>query len=368
MKNIIVLFGGKSAEHDISLITANLALNAIDEEKYNVYPIMVDKQNKWFYVKDFKNNIKKIGKKEEIFLKLGDNNLYIKKSFLTKKFIQVDCALLCHHGLNGEDGTIQSVLKLCGIPYSSSGVISSSITMDKVVMKMLFKEHNFNVIDYFYFTKADYEHNIEQTLDEIEAKLSYPIIVKPANLGSSIGINISKNREELINNINIALNFDNKILLEKALEDFIEINCAVMGYKNDIVVSSLEQPVNWKEFLTFEDKYISGSKKSVKRIYPANVSKEIKKQIQQTSKEIFDKFELCGVARIDYIVKDDEVYVNEINSIPGSLAYYLFEREEYSFTEVIDKLIECAIKKFEDEKQLTYTFESNVLNSKDIKK
>ena len=141
MKNIIVLFGGKSAEHDISLITGNLALNAIDEEKYNVYPIMVDKQNKWFYVKDFKNNIEKIGKKEEIFLKLGENNLYIKKGFLTKKFIQVDCALLCHHGLNGEDGTIQSVLKLCGIPYTSSNILSSSITMDKVVMKMLFKIH-----------------------------------------------------------------------------------------------------------------------------------------------------------------------------------------------------------------------------------
>jgi len=368
MKNIIVLFGGKSAEHDISLITANLALNAIDNEKYNVYPIMVDKQNKWFYVKDFKNNIEKIGKKEEIFLKLGENNLYIKKGFITKKFIKVDCALLCHHGLNGEDGTIQSVLKLCSIPFTSSGVLSSGITMDKVVMKMLFKEHNFNVIDYFYFTKPDYEQKSEQILDEIEAKLGFPIIIKPANLGSSIGINISKNREELINSIQIALNFDNKILVEKALEDFTEINCAVMGYGEDIVVSSLEQPVNWKEFLTFEDKYISGSKKAVKRIYPAKVNKEIKTQIQQLSKEIFEKFELCGVARIDYIVKNEEIYVNEINSIPGSLAYYLFEREEYSFTEVIDKLIECGIKKFKEENQLTYTFESNVLNSKNITK
>lgn len=368
MKNIIVLFGGKSAEHDISLITANLALNAIDEEKYNVYPILVDTENKWFYVKDFKNNITKNIKKEEIFLKLGENNLYIKKGFITKKFIKVDCALLCHHGLNGEDGTIQSVLKLCGIPYTSSGVLSSAVTMDKVFMKMLFKEFNFNVIDYFYFTKNDYQEKQYKIIEEVEEKLNYPIIVKPANLGSSIGINISKNREELINNIQIALSYDNKILLEKALEDFIEINCAVMGYKDDIVVSSLEQPVNWKEFLTFDDKYINGSKKSVKRIYPAKVDQEIKKQIQNLSKEVFEKFELSGVVRIDYIVKNEEIFINEINSIPGSLAYYLFEREEYSFTEVIDKLIECAFKKFEDENNLTYTFKSNVLNSKNIKK
>ena len=367
-KNIIVLFGGKSAEHDISLITANLVLNAIDEEKYNVYPVFVDKQNKWFYVKDFKNNIQNFKQKEEIFLKIGEDALFVKRTFLLKNLINVDCAILCHHGVNGEDGTIQSVLKLCNIPYSSSNTLSSAITMDKVVMKLLFKEFGFNVIDYFYFNKQEYENSKDNIINKLENELNYPVILKPANLGSSIGINIAKNKEELINAINVAFSFDNKVLVEKALENFTEINCAVMGYGKEVIVSSLEEPVSWKEFLTFEDKYEGNSKKSPKRIYPAKVPEEIKKNIQKVSKLIFEKFELCGVVRIDFIIKNDEIYVNEINSIPGSLAYYLFEKEEYSFTNVIDNLINFALKKYENENLLTYAFESNVLKNQNIKK
>lgn len=368
MENVIVLFGGKSSEHDISLITANLVLNAIDEEKYKVYPILVDKDNKWHYVKDFKNNINKNNKKEEIFIKLGEKTLYKKSGLFTKKFIDVDCAVLCHHGLNGEDGTIQGVLELCNIPYTSSGVNGSSNSMDKVIMKLLFKQFGFNVVNYFYFNKSDYEKNENKVLDSIENKLSYPLIIKPANLGSSIGITIAKNREELESAILVALEFDNKILIERALTNFKEINCACMGFNDDLIVSSLEEPVNWKEFLTFDDKYISGDKKAVKKIYPANLDEETTLKIQQTTKDIFKKFELSGVVRIDYMVTDDEIYVNEINSIPGSLAYYLFEKENLSFTEVIDKLIEFAKQKNMYKNKLTYAFTSNVLEKMNIQK
>ncbi len=262
-KNIIVLFGGKSVEHDISLLTANMCLNAIDEEKYNVYPIHVDKNNVWFYEKDFKNKITKQNKKVEVFLKPGSDNLYIKNKFSVKKLVKVDCAILCHHGVNGEDGTIQSVLQLCGIPYSSSSVLSSSITMDKVIMKLLFKQFNFNVVDYDYFTKQEYFQNKEQILNRLELILDYPLIIKPASLGSSIGIKVVYNQEELINAIDFAFTFDNKILVEKALTNFKEINCAVLGYKNNITVSSLEQPLTIKEILTFEDKYINPNKKGL---------------------------------------------------------------------------------------------------------
>lgn len=366
MKNIIVLFGGKSAEHDISLITANLVLNAIDTQKYKVYPVFIDKDNHWFLAQNFKNNINKDFEKIEVLLKMGTNCLFKKSLFGLKKLVQVDCAILCNHGLNGEDGTIQSVMELCSIPYTSTGPLSSGICMDKVIMKFLLEKFEFNVVPYLYFSRSDFEKNEEEIIKKIISKLNFPVIIKPANLGSSIGINIAKNQSELKNAVNIAFNFDNKILVEKALENFMEINCACIGHKNDMIVSSLEQPISYKEFLTFDEKYFSGNKKSKKRIYPADVTKPIKQEIQQTSKEIFEKFELSGVVRIDFMVCDYIVYVNEINSIPGSLAYYLFEKENLSFSDVIDKLIECAYKKHDEKQKITYAFKSNVLNQTQI--
>ncbi len=364
MKNIIVLFGGKSAEHDISLITANLALNAIDEKKYNVYPIFIDKENHPFYAKNFKNNINKNFQKKEVFFKLGEKTLFVKSPFGLKKLVDVDCALLCNHGLNGEDGTIQSVLELSNIPYTSTSPLSSGICMDKVIMKFLLEKFEFNVVPYLYFYKQDFENNKDKMFEKIKSKLNFPVIVKPANLGSSIGISIAKDESELENSISIALQFDNKILIEKALENFKEINCACLGDRNEVLVSSLEEPISYKEFLTFDEKYLYGNKKSKKRIYPANISETIKQEIQQTSKEIFEKFELSGVVRIDFMVCDYIVYVNEINTIPGSLAYYLFEKENLTFGEIIDKLIEFSLTKLEDKQNLTYAYSSNVLNQK----
>lgn len=361
MKNLLVFFGGKSAEHDISLITANLVLNALDETKYNIYPIFIDKNNHWFLSKNFKNNINKNFDKTEIFLKMGEKNIYKKGAFGIKKVVKADCALLCNHGLNGEDGTLQSVLELCDIPYSSPSVLASSVCMDKVFMKFLLEKFEFNVVPYTYFYRQDYLKNKDEVCYKIEHKLGYPVIIKPANLGSSIGISKATNNAELEKAIETALCFDNKILVEKALENFKEINCACLGTKRNIVVSSLEEPVNFKDILTFDDKYLKGNKKSSKRIYPAKISDEIKKEIQQTSKEIFENFELSGVVRIDFMVCDFIVYVNEINTIPGSLAYYLFEKENLSFVEVLDTLIESAFVKHNEKNHLTYAFKSNVL-------
>ncbi|MGN1222564.1 MAG: D-alanine--D-alanine ligase family protein [Christensenellales bacterium] len=368
MKNIVVLFGGKSSEHDISLLTANLVLNAINEEKYRIYPIFVDKKNKWFYVKNFKNNITKDNKKEEVFLTFGSPILYKKHKITYNKFIKVDCAILCHHGLNGEDGTIQGMLELCDIPYTSSGVAPSSITMDKIFMKHLFKALNFKTVDYDYFTIDDYKYEKERLILKLENSLKYPLIIKPSRLGSSIGISTAKNREELIKAIELALTFDDKILVEKMVEDFKEINCACIKSLTHLIASSLEEPIKKEEILNFNDKYISGGKNSIKRKYPAKLNDKLTKEIKKMSKEIYEKFDLSGCVRIDYIVKDGEVYVNEINSIPGSLAYYLFERENLSFSEIIDLLILKAIEKFNQKKNLTYTFESSVLNSKKLNK
>lgn len=368
MKNIIVLCGGKSSERDISLITANLVLNAIDEKKYKVFPIVVDENNKWHYIKNFKNNINQNTNNEIVYIKIGEKGLYKKNRFSLKKICDVDCAILCHHGLNGEDGTIQGLLELCDIPYTSSKVLSSSITMDKVFMKLLFKSFGFNVLPYEYFNKTEYEINNEKIIKKIIKNLGFPLIVKPANLGSSIGISIAKNKEELLKSINVAFEYDNKLLIEKALNNFKEINCAVIGYNDDIIVSSLEEPISWKEFLTFDEKYINSNKKCNSRIYPAKLDIKIEKEIKKISYNIFKKFELSGVVRIDFLVKDNEVFVNEVNSIPGSLAYYLFEKENLCFSEIIDKLIDIAILKNKENNNKTFAFKSDVLNKRNIKK
>ena len=368
MKNLLVFFGGKSAEHDISLITANLALNAVDEEKYKVYPIFIDKENHWFLAKNFKNNINKNFDKTEIFLKMGESCIFKKSAFGLKKIASADCALLCNHGLNGEDGTLQSVLELCDIPYTSTNVITSAICMDKVVMKFLLEKFEFNVVPYTYFLRKDFEKNKKEIFEKIEAKLGFPVIIKPANLGSSIGISKANNQTELEKSIETALCFDNKILVEKALTDFKEINCACLKDGQNVIISSLEEPISYEDILTFDPKYLSGNKKSLKRIYPAKISEEIKKEIQQTSKEIFENFELSGVVRIDFMISNYIVYVNEINTIPGSLAYYLFEKENLSFGDVLEKLIASSVQKHDEKKHITYAYKSDVLTKSNSNK
>lgn len=358
-KNVVILFGGKSVEHDISIITAKQVFKAIDKDLYNVYPIYSTHENKWKFLGENFNIDDK--KNKEVFLKTGENILYFQNKLgFIKKLFKIDCAILCFHGMNGEDGTIQGLLELCNIPYTSSNVLASAISMDKIFMKKLFESFNFKVVDFVNFNKNDYLINKDKIINIIEEKLGYPVIIKPSNLGSSIGINKCLCKTELENSIEIALNYDNNILVETAIENFKEINCACLGNYENVIVSSLEEPVNWKDFLTFEDKYKNNSKKIEKRVYPAKISEKITKQIQKTSLEIFKAFNLSGVVRIDYILKDSEVYVNEINSIPGSLAFYLFEKQNLTFNDVLNKLIELAFKKFEDKQKLNFVYNSNL--------
>ena len=359
-KNIIVLFGGKSVEHDISVLTAKQVLKALDENLYNIIPVYSTHENKLKLIRNKELKLASKGNKD-VFFKAGEPNLFsINALNIIKKQLKVDCAILCFHGMNGEDGTMQGLMELCDIPYSSCGVLSSAVSMDKIIMKKLFESFKFNVIDYVNFNNVEYEKDKNKIIKLIEKKLDYPVIVKPSNLGSSIGISKCLCKTELENSIEVALNYDNNILVEKAIENFKEINCACLGNSKEVIVSSLEEPVNWKEFLTFDDKYKNGSKKLAKRIYPAKISEDLTNQIQKTTLEIFKTFNLSGVVRIDYILKDENVYVNEINSIPGSLAFYLFEKQNLTFSDVLNKLIESAVVKFEEKQKLNFVFQSNL--------
>lgn len=359
-KNVVILFGGKSVEHDISILTAKQTYKAIDKELYNVYLVYSTHENTWRIVNENFNIDDK--KNKEVFLKTGESALFFQNKLgFIKKLFKVDCAILCFHGMNGEDGTIQGLLELCNIPYSSSNVLASAISMDKIFMKKLFESFKFNVVDFVNFNKIEYCNNKDKVIKKIEEKLGYPVIIKPSNLGSSIGINKCLCKTELETAIEIALNYDNNILVETAIENFKEINCACLKNGENIIVSSLEEPINWQDFLTFDDKYKNGSKKIEKRIYPAKISEKITKQIQKTSLEIFKAFNLSGVVRIDYILKDSEVYVNEINSIPGSLAFYLFEKQNLTFNDVLNILIENAFNKFEEKQKLNFVYNSKLI-------
>lgn len=364
MKKLAIFYGGKSAEHDISIITAIQVLNNLNQKKYEIIPIYINRDNSWQIV-DNPTNIDSYikGKIKGKLLVTGfyKKCLIVKKSFGLKQYKKIDVAINCCHGLNGEDGTLSGVLELNNIPYVGSGVLASSVGMDKVVMKDFFKANNIPCVKYFYFFKTNYDKDKNKILSNAEKKLSYPIVVKPANLGSSIGINISKNREELIQNIQTALCFDNKIILEQMVQNLREINCSCIGNQLKNEVSILEEPKNWTNFLDFDEKYIlSGNKKTI----DVKLELKIENCIKTLTKRVFELLGCSGVVRLDFLLDNAQkkVYVNEINTIPGSFANYLW-KNKYSFSELLDKLIADAEEEFLCKTSHNYAYNSSVLTN-----
>ena len=254
MLNLAIFYGGKSAEHDISIITAIQVIRNLNKGKYNVTPIFIDENNVWHVLDDYLNlNIYANKEYKGVELASGFfNGCLVKKSMLGfKKFKKIDIAINSMHGLNGEDGTLSGLLELNNIPYVGSGVLASSVGMDKVIQKDVLRANGLPVARYIYFNEVDYTDNEQLFIKKVEENIGYPVVVKPANLGSSIGINISKNREELIKNIKIALNYDKKVIIEEQILNLREINCSVLGNYKHTEISILEEPKNWKTFLDF---------------------------------------------------------------------------------------------------------------------
>lgn len=357
-KNIIVMFGGKSVEHDISILTFLQTMKNIDLKKYNVFPIYINKQSHMFLVKEWQKVETYTNVKSAMEITFVGNVLHKKTKFGLKKVASIDCALLCTHGTNVEDGVLQGYLSHLNIPHTCSSVLSSAINMDKVIMKQVLINNNFPCVDYISFTKTDFLTDEKTIIRELEENLNYPVIVKPANLGSSIGISRCKNLEELKNAISIAMHYDNKIIVEEVVLNLREINCAVLGDGNDITISKLEEPYGWESFLDFNEKYIKEGKKTTN----VKLDKELKHKIYTLSINAFKVMNCSGVVRIDFLINDKskEVYINELNTIPGSLAFYLFDGI-LSFSQLIDKLIDIALLKQEKTKELTFDFTSKAL-------
>ena len=402
--NVAVVFGGKSTEHDISIISALQAIENIDKEKYNVIPIYIDKKGDFYYSKEdllsktsnFKDQAGLVKKCKNIsFIKIK-NHTYIRNNdvgLMSDKIdIAIDVAFLIVHGTNVEDGNLQGYFHTLNLPVVGPDTLSAAVSMDKYIMKEYWKAIGIPVIDGIRFDKNDFK-DVNVIVDKIEKELGYSVIVKPVNLGSSIGIKKGSDRESLIDALELAFSFTDIILVEKAITNMREINCAVIGDKFNYETSVLEEPFGNDEILSFADKYMSGGgvkgakgtkvdakygdvgaklcepsgaksgMASLKRKIPAELEESVADKIREYALKAFKYMGCTGVARIDFIIDKStgQIYANEINSIPGSLSYYLFEPKGIKYNELIDRLINIAIENYKREEKLNYTFESSVI-------
>ena len=335
--NIGILFGGRSFEHDISIISANIIYHVL-KEKYEVCLMYIDKNGNFC-------NPKKIDIIEIAGGKKYKNFSFCKGGIKTPKYKKIDTIISTMHGLNGEDGVASVIANLYDIPYVGSNHISSGLLLDKHFTYALLRDFDIKTID----TKH-YINNI------VYDELKFPLIIKPARLGSSIGISKVLDNNQMIESLTYAFRFDNKIVVQPFIENFKEYNQAAYLYKGEVVVSNVEEVFKSEDILSFDDKYLSSK---VKKNHAFITDAELISKISNITKKIYTNFELSGIVRVDYMVVGDDVIVNEINTTPGSLAYYLFNEEILS---LLEKQIHTALLNFQNRKETT--FDSSVLYQK----
>lgn len=354
MKNIAVFFGGQSVEHEISVLTGVMTLNSLDKTLFKPIPVYVATDGAWytgeklFDIDWFKKiNYKKL---QEVTLRFGDNWLYAIKKNKIKKLIDLSCVINCMHGARGEDGSLAGILNMCKIPLASPSITPSAMCIDKDFTKIVIKGLKIKTLSHI--TVSDAEQ-----IDEVVKKINFPMIVKPNNLGSSIGVSKADNKEQLNQAVLNALKFDNLALIEPCLENFIEINCACYRASDGrIKVSECERPIGVHKVLTFGDKYEGG-----KRVFPADIEQKYSKKIKQITQKIYGALRFSGVIRIDYFISNGEVYLNEINTVPGSLAYYLFSDTLKGLKDMLTELITSAEQDFAKNQTIQKTFKSGIL-------
>jgi D-alanine-D-alanine ligase len=373
-----VIFGSRSVEHEVSIVTAQQVMQAIDRSKYEVIPIYITKEGHWLTgnrlldIKSFEDTSDMIPNLEKIYIAPDPavKSLVVtsRKLFTKSASKEIDIAFPLVHGTYGEDGTLQGLLELANIPYIGAGVLGSAVGMDKIAMKAIFKDNDLPVVNYVWFLRNEWIDKQERVIAKIEFKLKYPLFVKPANLGSSIGISKARDKEGLIRAVEIARHYDRRLLVEESQEGSIEINCSVLG-DEDPIPSVCEQPISWEEFLNYDDKYMKGRKsaglKGAARRIPAPISQELARRIQEFAIDAFKSIDCRGIARVDFLVNEanNQIFVNEINTIPGSIAFYLWEATGVKFTELIDRLVNLAIAAYKEKNDITYSYDSKLLKS-----
>jgi len=376
-----VFFGGRSVEHEVSVISALQAIDNIDKDKYSIIPVYIAKSGVWYTgdalldIDNFKDIDKLISNSKKLMIE-NDGSERIMVKYPLSKFAKnilgsLDVAFPIIHGTNGEDGTLQGYFESIDLPYVGCDVLSSAVGMDKVFAKKLLKDAGIPVVDCVWFYSTDWLKDKENIITKIEAEIKYPLIVKPATTGSSVGVKKVENRFELEDAVDLARTFSKKIMAEVMVVNLREINCAVLGDYEKAEASVCEEPLGSKDVLTYQDKYMSSGSKVVgskgmsgaSRQIPALISGEMSEEIQKLALDSFRTLGCAGVSRVDFLVDRDtnKVYVNELNTIPGSLAFYLFEATSKKYSQLTEDLIKLAFKKDREKQALMFTFDSNIL-------
>ena len=383
-----VIFGGRSVEHEVSVISALQAMASLDNDKYEAVPIYLTKENELYVGEDIGNikaykDIPALLKISQRVIPVKEKGRFLLAAYPAKMFgmkpIELDVMLPIVHGTNVEDGTLMGYIKTWGIPFAGCDVTSAAVGMDKYIMKTVFADNDIPVLPCRRYTTKDYK-DMEKTVSDIEDRIGYPVIIKPVNSGSSVGISVAHDKEGLIKSLDTAYTFANVILAEHAIEKLQEINCSVLGDADEAEASLCEEPFHSDEILSYEDKYMSGGKTSknggaskgmasVARKIPAPISDEMTKRIQELAVRAFQCLNCNGVVRFDFMIDGDngELYLNEINTIPGSLSFYLWEPAGLPYEKLLDRLIELAMKRRRDEERVTFSFETNILNQSSLK-
>lgn len=375
---LAVIFGSRACEHDVSIISGLQALYAANTQKYDAFPVYISREGTWFvgdalrkmefYKKPDWSAVRPVipaGKRGKLALVDAQEHKGLFKKSLPDELADVVMPVL--HGMNGEDGTLQGMLEMWGVPYTSSGVLGSAVGMDKIAMKQLFRGCGFPVLDWVGVDRGQWFDEREAILDRVESVLPYPVFVKPANLGSSIGISRADNRQALSDALDVAAAYDRRLLVERGLTKFQEVNCAALGYAHEVDVSETEMPTSWEAFLSFDDKYLRGKgakgMEALARKIPAPVAPQIGARVKELTKEVFQALDCKGVVRVDFLLDEEsgELYVGEINTIPGSLAFYLWEPMGRTFDVLIDEMVRYAQRASQDKQQSIFSYDSSIL-------
>ena len=379
--NIAVFYGCRSVEHEVSIISAVQAMRAINREKYDVTPVYVTKEGEMytgdclFSIEEYRNLPELFKKCDKVYFVRSGEKVVMKYEnsglFSKKKERSIDVAFPVVHGTNCEDGTMQGYFEYLGIPYVGCDILSSAVGMDKAVFKDVVKRAGVPVLDSIEIRAREYTLNKEAINERLIKEIGLPLIVKPVNLGSSVGITKVSEEGKLDEAISLAISFSDKVLIEKAINNLREINCSVLGDADSCEASVCEEPFMNDEILSYEDKYLGNSKSgpskgmaSLGRKIPAELSDERANEIKELACKIFKCMGANGVVRIDFMIdKDtDTVYANEINTIPGSLAFYLWEASGVKYSELLDRMIELAFKRQRNRDNLTFTINTNILS------
>lgn len=376
--NLAVFFGGRSVEHEVSIISAVQAMKALDTEKYNIIPVYITKDAEMytgpmlFFIENYRNMQYLLSASNPVSIVRSGANVvmkYLKSGFLSRrKDVIIDVALPIVHGTNCEDGAIAGFFELLGLPYVGCDILSAAVGMDKAIYKDVLKNAGLPVLDCYKFTSREYSLDHNGVVEKIISEFSLPVIIKPVNLGSSVGITKADTKEELIDAIELAVKFSELVLAERAVQNLREINCSVMGDRDECEASVLEEPIMHDKILSYKDKYEGNEKSkgmaSLSRKIPAELDENTTDKIRKLSCDIFKALGCNGVVRIDYLMdsKTGEVYANEINTVPGSLSFYLWDATGIKYPELLDKLIDLAFKRQRSRENLTFTIPTNILS------